>query len=344
MIVHIGDLHIAEKLSKAKNRNYLEELDRSIDYLIARTKKYAQETQTPKEESVLLIAGDVFNSTQPSKNSLDFYARMIDKIEKSNIFSELIITTGNHDCMETQNDLAPIDVFTNYPMYSDLEITIVSKVPIFTRNLLCFPYIDNPDPLYIAGVIDTYKSNNIEYICMHTTIEGSSYANGHIPRSGVVPRDIFPEGIKILLGHVHKPQNIKDRFFYPGPLIPSTYGENSCGFYIHDKDSIWYENKSGFTKLINKKLTVEEYEKFVPDDNESYRIELEIKEKDIKKAHEIAKEKRDKCTTKITVNRTEINTDIRSQMSEQEFIELFPSSLHSKIKQAVNEANMNFHK
>ena len=84
-ILHTSDWHIGRRL---KNRDRLEEFKKFFDWL--------EELIINENIDVLLVSGDIFDSTTPSAQAQDIYYSFISKIVKSNC-KHTIIISGNHD-------------------------------------------------------------------------------------------------------------------------------------------------------------------------------------------------------------------------------------------------------
>jgi DNA repair exonuclease SbcCD nuclease subunit len=73
----------------------------------------------------------------------------------------------------------------------------------------------------------------------------------------------------VLLGHIHKSQQIKDRIFYSGSLFPNSWGElDDKGFYIHDAET---NGLSVFYKTPCKKM-VRVKRDFTSEDDRQWQI------------------------------------------------------------------------
>ena len=85
-ILHTGDLHIGQTLRK---HNREAEHKAFLDWL--------HQTIVEQEINLLLIAGDVFDSANPSIQSQKLFFEFLANLDQSPHLSDVIITAGNHD-------------------------------------------------------------------------------------------------------------------------------------------------------------------------------------------------------------------------------------------------------
>src|SRR5690554_6577637 len=84
-LLHTSDWHIGRALY---GRKRYEELEAFLDWLA--------DTLTAREVDVLLVAGDVFDTTTPSNRAQELYYRFLCRVAASSC-RHVVLVSGNHD-------------------------------------------------------------------------------------------------------------------------------------------------------------------------------------------------------------------------------------------------------
>jgi exonuclease SbcD len=253
-ILHTADWHLGIKL-----QNYERTLEHQdfLDWLIERL--------TSECIDILIIAGDIFDTGNPSNTSLEQYYRFLRSV-KNTCCREVIIIGGNHDSISTLN--APKQLLKYF------NVHVVGGVPeIFTDQIIeiqddagelelvicAVPFLRDRDiRLSVMGEtgeeretrikqgikdhyhrflesISQYKADNVPVIATgHLYAAGSSTSESekdiHVGNLGQVHGDQFPvEFNYIALGHLHRPQVVNkiEHIRYSGSPIPLSFSENT---------------------------------------------------------------------------------------------------------------------
>ena len=96
-ILHTGDLHIGQTLRK---HNREAEHKAFLDWL--------HQTIIEEEITLLLIAGDVFDSANPSIQSQKLFFEFLAALDQSPHLSDVVITAGNHDSAGRMGSWCPL--------------------------------------------------------------------------------------------------------------------------------------------------------------------------------------------------------------------------------------------
>lgn len=96
-ILHTGDLHIGQTLRK---HNREEEHKALLEWL--------HQTIIEQEINLLLIAGDVFDSANPSIQSQKLFFEFLAGLDQSPHLSDVVITAGNHDSAGRMGSWCPL--------------------------------------------------------------------------------------------------------------------------------------------------------------------------------------------------------------------------------------------
>ncbi|MDR3250534.1 MAG: exonuclease SbcCD subunit D C-terminal domain-containing protein [Tannerella sp.] len=244
-IIHTADWHLGQTFYEfSRKREHLRFLDR------------LKSTVKERGIDVLLIAGDVFDSANPSAESQSIYYSFLRDITYENPDLQIIIIAGNHDSalrLEAPN-----------PLLECMNITVRGVVKrdengdIDYRNLIipltgggyCIatPYLRQGDcpeaENYSEGVKKMYD-NLYRTVCDE---KAPVIAMGHLHLSGAelsendrsertvigglecASPDSFAEGFDyVALGHLHRYQKVggRDNIRYSGSPIPMSFSEKN---------------------------------------------------------------------------------------------------------------------
>lgn len=251
-VLHTADWHLGKKLEQCERT---EEHQVFLDWLI--------DELTGNCIEVLIIAGDIFDTGNPSNVALEQYYKFLWRV-KGTCCREVIIIGGNHDSISTLN--APkellkffsIHVVGGVPEDIHQQIIPVSNADGKVELVVCaIPFLRDRDVrLSVAGEtalerearikegicahyhkfkehINAYKEQNIPVIATgHLFAAGSSTSESekeiHVGNLGQICGDQFPEEFSyVALGHIHRPQivNKMNHVRYSGSPIPLSFSE-----------------------------------------------------------------------------------------------------------------------
>lgn len=237
-ILHTGDWHLGHTI-------YDYERDREQAKMLESVVEIAGREQP----DLMLICGDIFDTSQPSAQSQRLWADTLVALRKTAPDMDIVAIAGNHDSpsrLEAYHtplkqlgvvilgrigrNSPPDDFILEYP-----GKCFVAAVPYsYTRN--------TPENLY-AGLLEEIDSRNTEglpvVIAAHTTVIGSLYEGHRCDRpeggmeiiGGIESMSLgdFGRGYDYLaLGHIHRPQTIAGsagRARYSGSPIPMSFDE-----------------------------------------------------------------------------------------------------------------------
>jgi DNA repair protein SbcD/Mre11 len=234
---------------------------------------------------VLLVAGDIFDSGNPSNEALKLYYDFLLKIKNTSCKSVIIIG-GNHDSVSTLN--APktllqylnIHVIGGVPENSEEQI-----IPVYNSNhqvelvIVAVPFLRDRDiRLSVSGEsteerearikqgISSHYQNLVQYILPYKEKNIPVIGSGHLYAAGAEPSDSekeihvgslgqiaasqFPKEFDyIALGHLHRPQlvNKLEHIRYSGSPIALSFSENE-----DIKQVLVIETEQGKELQINK--------------------------------------------------------------------------------------------
>ncbi len=243
-VLHTSDWHIGHRLyERGREREHLAFLNWLSDYI------------RDNEIELLIVAGDIFDTSMPSNSSLKLYYNFLISLNRTKC-KRVIITAGNHDSPSTIE--APKEIL------NALNISVVGGVdnniiPIEDSNItvVAIPFLRDRDireaiskesfsdinSRYKKALIDYYskvakrceelKDNNSFFIATghlfatNTTISDSE-SSIYIGGVGDISADDFPDTFNyIALGHLHKAQKVggREHIRYSGSPIPLSFNE-----------------------------------------------------------------------------------------------------------------------
>jgi len=195
-VLHIGDIHIRL-------------VQRHQEYLEAFEKLYKAIDRTPAT-TLILVAGDIFhNKSDLSPESVklvsDFLKNLADR-------RPTILIAGNHDATLANKNrldsLSPIVQALNHNnLYylKDTDIYIIGDV-LFNN----YSVFDEPDKYIKYKDIPSIYKNQVNYniALFHGPVNNAVTDVGYIVSSRTIMVDMFDGHQMVMLGDIHKPQNL----------------------------------------------------------------------------------------------------------------------------------------
>ncbi|KXX69348.1 exonuclease SbcCD subunit D C-terminal domain-containing protein [Flammeovirga sp. SJP92] len=270
-ILHTADLHIGNRLHE---QSQAEEQQMTLDWMVDLVQK--------EEVDVVLVSGDVFDTAQPSGQSLKMYYKFLTDLVRTNC-KKVVITGGNHDGASVLN--APKELL------SFLDVTVVGKISdnpaeeVFEFDIngekvviAAVPFLRDQDirkatsGQHFENIGDRFKEALIEHyqevgkVCEEKsddqtlvigmghlfaiggeTSTSESERNVYVGGLGDIGADDFPKIFDyIALGHLHRAQKVKyDQIRYSGSPYILSFSE------IHHKKEVVILSSE------NKKFTLE---------------------------------------------------------------------------------------
>lgn len=244
-IIHTADWHIGQTFfdydRKTEHINFLEWLKEQVQVLAV---------------DILLIAGDVFDSPNPSAESQKMYYHFLRDITTENSDLQIIIIAGNHDSaarLEAPNPLLEsmnITVRGIVKRTESGEIDFEHLIIPLSKGGYCIavPYLrqgDYPDSTtYAEGVQSMYKTlfdrikdKSKPIIAMgHLQAAGSEISqNDRAERTIIgglecISPQAFADSLSYTaLGHLHRAQRVsgRDNVRYAGAPLPMSFAEKN---------------------------------------------------------------------------------------------------------------------
>lgn len=279
-ILHTADLHIGNRLHELSQ---IEEQQLTLDWMI----KLIQE----EEIDVVLVAGDVFDTAQPSGQSLNIYYKFLTDLVKTDC-KHIVITGGNHDGSSVLNAPKELLAFLNVNVVGKITENIEDEIFSFDIDgeklvVAAVPYLRDQDIRKATSgetfenLQDRYKKALIQhYDEVAKACEKQSEANtfvvgmGHLFAIGgetstsESERTVFAGGLGdigaddfpatfdyVALGHLHRSQKVKkEHIRYSGSPYVLSFSEIK-----HHKEVLVLETQNKEVKI--ERLSVPSFRK-----------------------------------------------------------------------------------
>ena len=244
-IIHTADWHIGQRLHE---RSRLDEHEQFLDWLL--------ETIQKRRVDLLLVSGDIFDTSLPSAEATNLYYRFLYRLfDETHAYA--VITAGNHD---SPRHLEAPQEFLKMGRIYVIGLAEEPDKCVFTfpcNNpqvaVAAVPYLSESDLRHLS--YETESDRNERYrewlkafyadcaACIptelpkilmgHLFVQGGkitdSERNIQIGGATAIHASDFPDGVDyIALGHLHRPQTIKGAVSpirYSGSPIPLRFNE-----------------------------------------------------------------------------------------------------------------------
>jgi exonuclease SbcD len=252
-ILHTADWHLGKRLEQFERTT---EHQMFLDWLLGFIQAHSID--------VLLVAGDIFDSGNPSNEALKLYYDFLLQV-KNTYCKRVIIIGGNHDSVSTLNAPKTLLQYLNIHVIGGVpENHLEQIIPIHNQHnevelVICaVPFLRDRDiRLSIAGEsteereariklgISNHYQELVPYVLTYKEQGIPIIATGHLYAAGAEPSDSekeihvgslgqiaasqFPaEFDYIALGHLHRPQlvNKLEHIRYSGSPIALSFSEN----------------------------------------------------------------------------------------------------------------------
>ena len=221
-ILHIADLHLGKKIagySLLEDQKYF--LDTTIEYM----KK--------NEIEHLIIAGDIYDTSSPSGEAIETFNKFLNALKKNNI--KAFIISGNHDSNERVGYGNKLFEESNIYINTDIKESI-NKISVDGINYYLFPYATAQEINNKFGVSYKTYDEAMNYVMNQIKLDSGIniaiahqlvlYDNnmpvvggGEEPIVGTIQNissSIYSKFTYTALGHIHRPQKVRDNIRYSG--------------------------------------------------------------------------------------------------------------------------------
>ncbi len=246
---HLADLHLGswkeEKMRDLSNKSFIQAIDNCLQ----------------QQVDFIIFAGDIFNTSLPSIDTLKLVTEKLRKLKENRIPAYVI--AGSHDFSPSGRTM--IEVLEK----AGLVINVCQgKINPENQELELSFTIDQKTGVKLTGIIGrkglldkTYYLNLAKYkleqepgykiFLFHTTV--SELVPAHLTMIEAQPASFFPHGFNYYAGgHIHHPTQVVvpdiGLMTYPGALFPNNFAElekySHGGYFLitvknHQQEVIW---------------------------------------------------------------------------------------------------------
>ena len=231
--LHLADLHLGKKLN---------------EYSLKEDQSFVldQALSLAKQENVdaIVIAGDIYDSSAPSAETMDFYDDFLTKLHQLHL--PILLISGNHDSPERLGVASSILKESGIHIVTDIHDSL-TPIRIKDVNFYLLPFYRPSEVNHAFGTdCHGYEEATKEILARmklspqesnvlvtHQPIlplgakvasSGSETsldldAHGDVAGSEIIDIHLFDAFDYLALGHIHKAQNVAKNARYPGALL-----------------------------------------------------------------------------------------------------------------------------
>ena len=244
-IIHTADWHIGQRLHE---RSRLDEHAQFLDWLL--------ETIQERKVDLLLVSGDIFDTSLPSAEATNLYYRFLYRLfNETDVYT--VITAGNHDSarhLEAPREFLKMGRIHVVGLAAEAHACVFSFPPDDPQvTVAAVPYLSETELPYLSYETEIEKSERYRerlksfyadcvgtmpaelpkilmgHLFVHGGQETHSERNIQIGGATAIRATDFPDGVNyVALGHLHRPQTIKGTDYpirYSGSPIPLRFNE-----------------------------------------------------------------------------------------------------------------------
>ena len=231
--LHLADLHLGKKINEYPLK---EDQSFVLDQALNLAKK--------EKVDAIIIAGDVYDSSAPSAETMNFYDDFLTKLHHLGL--PVLMISGNHDSPERLGVASSILKESGIHIVTDIRDSLKPIVVGQTHFYLlpyfrcsdvnhafdvdCHGYEEALKELFSRMEIDSSKSNvlvaHLPVFPVGAKLSSSGSesaldldAHGDVAGSEIVDIRLFGSFDYLALGHIHKAQNVAHNARYPGALL-----------------------------------------------------------------------------------------------------------------------------
>lgn len=258
--LHTADWHLGVKTN---GRDRLPEQKRVLEEILS----------IANFESVdcVIIAGDIFNSANPSAEAEELFFETIEKLSAGGD-RFVFVLAGNHDDPtrltaglplaashniaivggleklkeKSFNQNSPVKVIEtgkgHIKIKKNEEIACIAYLP-YPSDSRIFVKLDGEDLSYVEKVkgwseisAGAFDDNELNIFVSHLFLVGAETATGKVKVGDAlaVPKNYLPKADYTALGHLHSPQNLGGNVYYSGAISELTPKQKNLGVNIFE--------------------------------------------------------------------------------------------------------------
>lgn len=237
-LIHLSDLHLGKNIG---SYSLIEEQKFALDEIISIIKK--------EEVDLVMIAGDIFDTTIPSAEALDLYSNFLEEVV-FDLKKKVLAISGNHDSSKRldinkkffrSNNYYLISEYEKSPLtfedeYGKVNFYLIPFISINKARTIFNPSIDNFTDLYKFALKDIgYEDRNVLIShCYASSMkeDKEAYDDGQKPLTiggyDMMDASVFEKFDYVALGHLHRAHFVLDpKIRYAGTFMKYSFDEEN---------------------------------------------------------------------------------------------------------------------
>ena len=232
-LIHLSDLHLGKRVNEF---SMLEDQKDILNKIIAVIEE--------EQPDAVLIAGDVYDKSVPSAEAVELFDEFLVKL--ANAKTQVFIISGNHDSAERlafANRLIDASGIHLAPVYRGEVAPFSFKDEYGTVDLYMLPFVKpaNVRRFFQEEEIRSYEDalkaairamqvneKNRSILITHQFVTGALVSDSEdlsVGGTDQVSAEVFEAFDYVALGHLHRPQNVKENIRYCGTPLKYSFSE-----------------------------------------------------------------------------------------------------------------------
>ena len=232
-LIHLSDLHLGKRVNEF---SMLEDQKDILNKIIAVIEE--------EQPDAVLIAGDVYDKSVPSAEAVELFDEFL--VQLANTKTQVFIISGNHDSAERlafANRLIDASGIHLAPVYRGEVAPFSFKDEYGTVDLYMLPFVkpanvrrffpeeeirSYEDALKAAICAMQVNEKNRSILITHQFVTGALVSDSEdlsVVGTDQVSAEVFKAFDYVALGHLHRPQNVKENIRYCGTPLKYSFSE-----------------------------------------------------------------------------------------------------------------------
>jgi len=232
-LIHLSDLHLGKRVNEF---SMLEDQKDILNKIIAVIEE--------EQPDAVLIAGDVYDKSVPSAEAVELFDEFL--VQLANANTQVFIISGNHDSAERlafANRLIDASGIHLAPVYRGEVAPFSFKDEYGTVDLYMLPFVKpaNVRRFFQEEEIRSYEDalkaairamqvneKNRSILITHQFVTGALVSDSEdlsVGGTDQVSAEVFEAFDYVALGHLHRPQNVKENIRYCGTPLKYSFSE-----------------------------------------------------------------------------------------------------------------------
>ena len=232
-LIHLSDLHLGKRVNEF---SMLEDQKDILNKIIAVIEE--------EQPDAVLIAGDVYDKSVPSAEAVELFDEFL--VQLANAKTQVFIISGNHDSAERlafANRLIDASGIHLAPVYRGEVAPFSFQDEYGTVDLYMLPFVkpanvrrffqeeeirSYEDALKAAICAMQINKKNRSILITHQFVTGALVSDSEdlsVGGTDQVSAEVFEAFDYVALGHLHRPQNVKENIRYCGTPLKYSFSE-----------------------------------------------------------------------------------------------------------------------